>query len=175
MAAQAADGAMPPWHTGGGSIRGDSMTQVRYLEDFTIGEAWESAPVVVTAEEIIAYAQVNDPQPMHIDPERAKAGPFGSVIASGFQIAALSMRVFIEAGGYGATPVVGMGIDELRWLKPVRPGDQLVVRRELIEIKRSESQPDRGMLRTRVTVRNQKGETVMSLISLGRVPARTKG
>ncbi len=151
------------------------MAEARYLEDFIVGEAWESEPTLVTAEEIIAYAQANDPQPMHTDPERAKAGPFGTVIASGFQIAALSMRVFIQAGGHGATPVVGMGIDELRWLKPVRPGDQLVVRRELVEVRRSESQPDRGMLRTRVTVRNQKGETVMSLYSMGRVPARTKG
>jgi acyl dehydratase len=151
------------------------MTQMRYLEDFTVGETWESAPVTISADDIIAYARVNDPQPMHTDPERAKAGPFGAVVASGFQIAALSMRMFIQAGGYGATPVVGMGIDELRWLKPVRPDDTLVVRRELVEVKRSESQSDRGMLRTRVTVRNQNGETVMSLVSLGRVPARTKG
>jgi acyl dehydratase len=151
------------------------MSQARYLEDFTIGETWESQPVTLTADDMIAYARVNDPQPMHIDPERAKTGPFGTIVASGFQIAALSMRMFIQAGGYGATPVVGMGIDELRWLKPVRPNDTLVVRRELIEATRLKSQPDRGMLRTHVTVRNQNGETVMSLYSLGRVPARTKG
>lgn len=151
------------------------MSEARFLEDFTVGETWESVPVTLTQEEMIAYAKANDPQPMHIDPERAKTGPFGTIVASGFQIAALSMRMFIQSGGYGATPVVGMGIDELRWLKPVRPGDTLVVRRELIDIRRMESQPDRGILRTRVTVRNQKDEIVMSLISLGRVPARTKG
>jgi acyl dehydratase len=151
------------------------MSETRYLEDFIIGEAWESEPVTLTADDMIAYAKVNDPQPMHIDPERAKTGPFGTIVASGFQIAALSMRMFIQAGGYGATPVVGMGIDELRWLKPVRPNDTLIVRRELIEVKRSETRPDVGMLRTRVTVRNQNSETVMSLFALGRVPARTKG
>jgi acyl dehydratase len=151
------------------------MSETRYLEDFIIGEVWESERVTLTADDMIAYAMVNDPQPMHIDPERAKTGPFGTIVASGFQIAALSMRMFIQAGGYGATPVVGMGIDELRWLKPVRPNDTLVVRRELIEVKRSEKRPDVGMLRTRVTVRNQNGETVMSLFALGRVPARTKG
>ena len=124
---------------------------------------------------MIAYAKVNDPQPMHIDPERAKTGPFGTIVASGYQIAALSMRMFIQAGGNGATPVVGMGVDELRWLKPVRPNDTLVVRRELVEIKRSEKRPDSGMLRTHVTARNQNGEIVMSLYALGRVPARTKG
>ncbi len=151
------------------------MSEARYLEDFTIGETWESEPVTITADDIIAYARVNDPQPMHIDPERAKTGPFGTIVASGFQIAALSMRMFIQSGGYGATPVVGMGIDELRWLKPVRPGDTLVVRRELVEIKPIEPKRDRGMLRTHVTVRNQNGETVMSLFSLGRVPARPNG
>ena len=151
------------------------MSAARYLEDFTVGETWESAPVTITEDEIIAYAKANDPQPMHIDPERAKSGAFGTVIASGYQIAALSMRLFVQSGGYGATPVVGMGVDELRWLKPVKPNDTLTVRRELVEIKRSEKQPDRGMLRTHVTVRNQNGEIVMSLYALGRVPARTKG
>jgi acyl dehydratase len=87
----------------------------------------------------------------------------------------LSMRLFIQSGGYGATPVVGMGVDELRWLKPVKPNDTLVCRRELVEIKRSEKRPDRGMLRTRVTVHNQNNEVVMSLYALGQVPARTKG
>ena len=90
------------------------MAATRYFEDFQVGEIWQSAPTPLSAEEIIAYARVNDPQPMHTDPEAAKVGPFGGLIASGFQIAALSMRVFVQAGGYGATPVVGVGIDELR-------------------------------------------------------------
>ncbi|ODS69674.1 MAG: enoyl-CoA hydratase [Bordetella sp. SCN 67-23] len=146
--------------------------EARCFEDFQVGERWTSEPTVVTEEEIIAFARANDPQPMHLDPEAARAGPFGTLIASGWQIAALSMRVFLQAGGYGKTPMVGMGLDELRWTKPVKAGDALVVEREVIETVRSKSRPGMGMIRTRVTVRNQDGDAVMSLVSLGRVPAR---
>jgi acyl dehydratase len=151
------------------------MTKTRYLEDFQVGERWQSGPVSLSAEEIIAFGRANDPQPMHTDPEHAAKGPFGSVIASGWQVAILSMRVFVESGGYGRTPMLGMGIDELRWLKPVRPGDVLTVEREVVEVKRSESRPDRGTVRTHVTVRNAAGEPVLSLYSLGRLPARPAG
>lgn len=146
---------------------------VRLLEDFQVGDRWTSAPTTVTTEQIIAFARDNDPQPMHTDEEAARAGPFGGVIASGWQIAALSLRVFVQAGGYGKTPMVGMGVDELRWRKPVKGGDVLTVEREVIEVTRSASQPDRGMVRTKVTVRNQDGDAVMTLVSMGRVPART--
>jgi acyl dehydratase len=91
-----------------------SMTATRYFEDFRVGEVWQSAPVTVSTEEIIAFGLANDPQPMHTDPEQAARGPFGMLVASGWQIASLSMRVFVQSGGYGNTPVVGMGIDELR-------------------------------------------------------------
>ncbi|RZS84115.1 MaoC family dehydratase [Pigmentiphaga kullae] len=148
--------------------------EARCFEDFQVGERWTSEPTVITEEEIIAFARANDPQPMHLDPEAARAGPFGTLIASGWQIAALSMRVFLQAGGYGKTPMVGMGLDELRWTKPVKAGDTLVVEREVIETVRSKSRPGMGMIRTRVTVRNQDGDAVMSLVSLGRVPARAQ-
>ncbi|MES2398591.1 MAG: MaoC family dehydratase [Pseudomonadota bacterium] len=144
----------------------------RYLEDFQVGERWVSSPTTLTEEEMVAYGIANDPQPMHTNPELAKSGPFGGLIASGWQIAALSMRVFVQSGGYGKTPVIGMGIDELRWRKPVRPGDVLTVEREVVEIIRSKSQPDRGIIRTQVSVRNQLGEVVMTLLTLGRVPVR---
>lgn len=150
------------------------MSRTRYFEDFTVGEKWTSAPVSLTEQEIIAYALQNDPQPMHTDPDHAAKGPFGTVIASGFQIAALTMKVFVEAGGYGDTQMVGMGIDELRWLKPVKPGDQLVVQREVVEAKLSASRPDRGTIRTHVTVRNQSGDVVLSMYSMGRTPVRPK-
>jgi len=147
----------------------------RFLEDFAIGETWRSQQVSLSEDEIISYAQVYDPQAMHTDPEAARKGPFGTLVASGWQIAALSARMFYLAGGYGKTPMVGLGIDELRWLKPVRPGDVLVVEREVVEISRSVSRPDRGTLKTRVTVRNQSGDAVMTLYTLARVPARTTG
>jgi acyl dehydratase len=151
------------------------MKKTRYLEDFRVGERWQSRPVSLSEDEIIAFGRANDPQPMHVDPAHGAAGPFGSIIASGWQVAILSMRVFIEAGGYGDTPMLGMGIDELRWLKPVRPGDVLTVEREVVEVRRSESRPDRGTVRTRIVMRNEAGEPVLSLYSIGRIPARPAG
>jgi acyl dehydratase len=144
----------------------------RYFEDFQLGETWESAPRTLTAEEIMAFGRDYDPQAMHTDPERAAAGPFGGLVASGWQVAAISMREFVKAGGHGDTPVVGLGVDELRWQAPVRAGDTLTVRREVIELRRSTSNPSHGVVRTRVTVRNQEGRVAMSLVSAGRVPAR---
>jgi len=142
----------------------------KYFEDFAVGYSWTSREVELTEAEIIAYARVNDPQPMHTDPVAAAAGRFGGLIASGWQVAALSMRLFIEAGGYGDSPVVGMGVDELRWKKPVRPGDRLHVVREIVDLRLG--RPGYGVIRTKVSVVNQDGEAVMTLISMGQVPTR---
>jgi len=144
----------------------------RFFEDFKLGETWESPPTPVPAEEIVAFGQAFDPQPMHTDAARAAASPFKGLVASGWHVAALTMREFVRAGGYGRTPMVGLGIDELRWRAPLRAGDAVTVRREVIELRRSESNPGHGIVRTRVTVRNQDGAIVMSMISAGRVPAR---
>lgn len=147
-------------------------TATRLFDDFQIGDLWQSPPVVVTADEIVAYAREFDPQPMHTDPVRAAAGPFKALIASGWHIASISMREFHRAGGYGTTPTVGLGIDELRWQRPVRAGDTITVSREVVELRRSASSPGHGIVRTRVTVRNQAGETAMSFLSSARVPCR---
>jgi acyl dehydratase len=144
----------------------------KYLEDFREGEIWRSGSVVIGEDEIIAYAKGNDPQPIHMDPEAARGGPFGGIIASGWQIAALSMKLFMEAGGHGDRPIVGIGIDELRWKQVVRPGDTLRTTREIVEVRRSATKPDRGVIRTRVTVLNQRDETVMTYYALGQVRAR---
>lgn len=144
----------------------------RYFEDFSLGETWKSASVVMTEDDIIGYAKLYDPQPIHTDPEQAAAGRFGSVIASGWQIAALSMQLFIEAGGYGKTPVVGLGIENLRWRRPVKPGDTLQVKRTVTELDRHKTRPEFGIIKTEVTVTNQEGEVVMSMVSLGQVPSR---
>lgn len=144
----------------------------RYFEDFSIGETWTSRPVTLTEDDITRYAREYDPQTIHTDPAKAAAGRFGTVIASGWQIAALSMRLFVEAGGYGKTPMVGLGIDELRWRKPVRPGDTLCVTREVIGTERHKTRPEYGVVRTKVTVSNQNKEAVMTLVSLGQVPCR---
>ena len=134
----------------------------RYLEDFREGEIWRSGSVVIGEEEMLAYARANDPQPIHVDPEAARNGPFGGIIASGWQIAALSLQLFLREGGHGDLPIVGIGVDELRWRQVVRPGDTLRTTREIVEVRRSESKPDRGVIRTRVTVLNQHDETVMT-------------
>ena len=89
-----------------------------------------SREVTITEEDIVEFARRYDPQPMHMDPAAAAKGPHGTVIASGWHIAALTLKVFVEAGGYGDTPVLGLGNDELRWNKVVRPGDRLTVKRE---------------------------------------------
>jgi acyl dehydratase len=144
----------------------------RYLEDFEIGETWTSGPLTVTEDDIIGYARQYDPQPMHTDPAAAAKSRFGGVIASGWHVVSLSMQAFIQGGGHRGTPAVGLGIDELRWRKPVRPGDVLTVKREVVGADRSKSRPEFGTLRTRVTVTNQDGDTVLSMISLGQVPSR---
>ena len=145
----------------------------RFLEDFQVGETWTSREVVLSEEDIIRFGRENDPQPIHTDPAAATNSRFGGVIASGWQIAVLSMRLFVEAGGYGKTPMVGLGIDELRWRQIVRPGDKLRVERKVIEVRRSKSRPQFGVIRTLVTATNQNSEAVMTLVSAGQVPARS--
>jgi acyl dehydratase len=151
------------------------MATTRLLEDFEVGEAWTSRWETITEDSIIAFGKANDPQTIHTDPAAAAKGRFGTVIASGWQIAALSLRLFVEDGGYGDTPMVGLGVDELRWKQIVRPGDKLQVHRTVIEVRRSSSRPDRGTVKARVEVKNQNGEVVLSMIALGQVPARTNG
>jgi len=145
----------------------------RFLEDVAPGEVGVGGPTTITADEIIAFGKAYDPQPFHTDPAAAAAGPFGSIIASGWHVAALVMRQIVDAAPYGATPILGMGIDELRWLAPVRPGDSLTARREITSVKRSASRPDRGVVKTRIDVTNQAGVTVMSMTTLTQMPART--
>lgn len=148
------------------------MTSTRYFEDFQLGDSWSSPPTPVSAEEIMAFGRDYDPQPMHTDPVRAAGSPFGTLVASGWHIAAISVRVFVQAGGYGKTPLVGLGIDELRWQRAVKAGDTLTFTREVVELRRSASNPSHGIVRTRVTARNQLGDSVMTLITAGRVPVR---
>ena len=144
----------------------------KYLEDVSVGDSWTGEPIDMHEADIIAFGQAFDPQPFHVDPVSAKAGPFGSLIASGWHVAAVVMRQFVDSKPYGSTPLLGMGVDELRWLHPVRPGDRLTVRREIISVTRSESKPDRGMIRNSTTVTNQDGVMVMRFLTLAQMPAR---
>ena len=122
----------------------------------------EFGEVVVTADEIVAFARRYDPQAMHVDPAAAAHGAFGGLIASGWHTAAMVMRLFVEHYLSKVATLPSPGIDELRWMRPVRPGDTLRVRVTVVETLRSRSKPDRGLVRSLVEVLNQDGEVVMS-------------
>ena len=137
----------------------------RYFEDFELGERFVSRRATLTEGLITEFALTFDPQPFHIDKEAAAEGPFGGLIASGFQTLALSFRVFYEANIINACSLGSPGFDELRWVKPVRPGDTLSVEAEVIEMRPSSSKPDRGILKMAYASKNQFGEIVMTFIA----------
>ena len=134
----------------------------RYFEDYIEGDVHCFGTIAVEADEIVAFASRFDPQTLHTDPEAAKSGPFGGLIASGWHTAGLMTRLFI---GHYLTQVASLGSpggDELRWLKPVRPGDTLSVRVTVLKAVPSKSKPDRGAVTSFVEVINQAGEVVMT-------------
>lgn len=134
----------------------------RYFEDYHVGLVDEFGAVTVTEGEIVDFARRYDPQVMHIDAVAAAQGAFGGVIASGWHTAALVMRLFVQHYLSKVATLPSPGIDELRWVRPVRPGDTLRVRVTVVEARRSQSKPDRGLVRGLVEVLNQTGELVMS-------------
>ncbi|HXO21440.1 MAG TPA: MaoC family dehydratase [Thermoanaerobaculia bacterium] len=147
-----------------------------YLEDFHPGDEAESGSRTVTREAIVAFAREFDPQPLHLDEEAAKRSPYGGLIASGWHTAALCMRLVVDTALGDETGSLGSpGVDELRWLKPVRPGDTLAVKIEVLEAVPSRSKPDRGVVRLRYTVRNQHGEDVMTMLAMGIMRRRPAG
>jgi acyl dehydratase len=150
------------------------MTGALHLEDLSIGQMFRSEPRVVTLEEMIRFARDNDPQYFHTDPEAAKASLFGGLIASGWQTAALSMRLLLEGPAPFAAGLVGMGI-ELSWPQPVRPGDSIRIDAEVTDIKRSRSHPNRGVVTMLVTTANQRDEPVQKLTARLLVFARGEG
>ncbi len=144
----------------------------RYLEDFVPGAVFEAGSVPIAEHEIVEFARRYDPQPFHVDPEAARASIYGGLIASGWQTVAVTMRllvdnVFGESAGMGSP-----GVDELRWLRPVRPGDTLAPRVTVLESRPSQSKPDRGILRFRVEVHNQDGELAMSMVGAAFIARR---
>lgn len=144
----------------------------RYLEDLTVGERHTAGPLELTEAESVAFATRYDPQPMHTDAGFAAQGPFRGLIASGWQTCALVMRLTIEAKLFGSTLVLGLGVDELRWPIPVRPGDSISAEIEIVSITPSKSKPQFGVVRMRSTGRNQSGEVVLSMITSVWVPRK---
>ncbi|MDB5709149.1 MAG: hypothetical protein JWL96_1219 [Sphingomonas bacterium] len=142
------------------------------LEDLVIGQRWSGGPISVREADIIRFATEYDPQPMHVDALAAAAGRFGGIIASGWHVASLVMRDFIDKAPFGETPLLGLKVDDLQWLNPVRPGDVLSIDREIVEIVPSRSKPDRGVITMRMTVTNQDGAVVMSFLNAIQLPTR---
>lgn len=136
----------------------------RYLNDLTPGQRFTTPGLTLTEAEIIDFAWRYDPQPFHLDANAAANSPYGGLIASGFQSLAICFRLFIQSGLLADSSMGSPGIDELRWLAPVRPGDTLHSEIEVLEVKPSSSKPDRGIARLRYNAVNQRQEAVLSFI-----------
>lgn len=136
----------------------------RYLDDLSVGDRFISGGLTLTEAEIIDFAFRYDPQPFHLDVNAAAESPYGGLIASGFQSIALCFRLFIQSAIFKESSIGSPGLDEVRWLAPVRPGDTLHSEVEVLEVRPSTSKPDRGIARLRYAAVNQRGETVLSFI-----------
>jgi len=145
-----------------------------YFEDFTPGREFRTDGVTITEAQILDFALAFDPQPFHLDAEAAKETIFGGLIASGFQTMALTFRLFIQTRALAASSLGSPGVDELRWLRPVRPGDTLRAAVQVVEQRPSTSKPDRGIVRLHWTSLNQRGEPVLTMTSLQLVRRRPR-
>jgi acyl dehydratase len=145
---------------------------VRFFEDYAPGSVEELGSVSVSEAEILEFARRYDPQDFHADPAKAAAGPFGGVIASGWHTASLMMTLLAARYLDPASSLGSPGIDELRWPAPVRPGDVLTVRVSILEARRSRTKPDRGLVKSHIEVRNQAGDTVMTVRVMNLIKAK---
>lgn len=141
----------------------------RYLEDFEAGQTFRSGRIRIEADRIKRFAAEFDPQPFHLDESAASESLFGSLAASGWHTAAITMRLLVEGDLKPAGGIVGAGFDELRWPRPVRPGDELRVESEVLEVRASKSRPDQGVIKVRTTTLNQNNEAVQ--VSVGNLIA----
>jgi acyl dehydratase len=139
----------------------------RYFEDFEPGQRVELGSHTVDEQEIVAFARQWDPQPFHVDPDAARDSVFGGLIASGWHTGAVWMRLYVDSLLGGSDSRGSPGVEELRWLAPVRPGDTLAGRLEVLETTPSASRPDRGTVRIRGELVNQDGVVVLSMTSRG--------
>jgi len=149
---------------------------VRYLEDFSVGQKFGGAQRVrVDAARIKSFAAEFDPQPFHLDENAAKASIFRGLAASGWHTAAMTMKLLVASDLQPAGGIVGAGFDEFRWPLPVRPGDELRVEVEVLEVRESKSRPDLGVIKIRTTTLNQNGQAVQVNVGNLMVPKRNRG
>jgi acyl dehydratase len=140
------------------------MTE-RYLEDYAVGQSFDSSrPLRMDAERIKAFAAEFDPQPFHLDEEAARGSIFQGLAASGWHTASVTMRLMVESDLKPAGGILGLGFEEFRWPRPVRPGDELRIESEVLEVRPSKSRSDQGLIKVRTTTLNQDGEAVQILV-----------
>ncbi len=154
------------------NVRADSLL---YWEDFTPGEVVEMGRHTFAEDEIIAFAQQFDPQPFHTDPAAARQSIFGGLIASGWHTCAIGMRLMVQNYIGRAASAGSPGVENIRWLAPVRPGDTIRYRRVILEARPSGSRPDLGLVRSRSEALNQRGEIVMTMEGWGMFRRRPAG
>jgi acyl dehydratase len=149
------------------------MMSGRYLEDFAPGQRFGGAARIrIERERIKSFAAEFDPQPFHLDEQAADRSIFGGLAASGWHTAAASMRLLVLSDLQPAGGLIGAGFDEFRWPRPVRPGDELRVESEVLEVRPSKSRPEQGMLKLRTTTLNQRDEVVQVTVGNLVVPRR---
>jgi acyl dehydratase len=144
----------------------------RYFEDFAIGDTFETQTMHVSEADIIEFARAFDPQPWHVDPLAANASPFKGLVASGWHTTAVTMRLLVDSGVLRATGILGLGVDDLRWLKPVRPGMTLRVRGEVSAIERPAPGRHAGTIRFHLITLDEHDEAVQTEVAILRVRVR---
>ena len=136
----------------------------RYFEDYAVGQTFGSLRMRVDAERVRSFASEFDPQPFHLDAAAAARTVFRGLVASGWHTAAMSMRLFVDGDLKPEGGIVGMGFDEFRWPRPVRPGDELRLKSEVLEVRPSSSRPQLGLIKVRTTTLNQNDEPVQIMV-----------
>lgn len=153
----------------------DAHTPEVYFEDLPAGTVFDLGTYGVTKEEILEFARKYDPQPFHTDEEAAKDSIYGGLIASGWHTCSMMMRLLCDGLLSRAASLGSPGMDQIRWLKPVRPGDTLHGVMKIVDSRASRSKPDRGVIRSRWEVHNQDGEMVMTMEGIGMYRRREPG
>jgi acyl dehydratase len=148
------------------------MPKEHYLEDFVVGQTFRNGSVTLTSDAIKAFASQFDPQPFHLDEAAAAKSFFGGLVASGWHTAALTMRMIVDGEPKIVGGSIGAGTEELKWPKPVRPGDTLHIVSDVLEVRPSKSRPEQGIIRMRTQTFNQHDQPVMSFIANMIVPRR---
>src|ERR1044071_3763089 len=150
---------------------GSVHEMIEWFEDFTLGMKFKSGTLKVTEEDIKRFAADFDPQPMHLDDAAARKTLFKGLAASGWHTAGIAMSLAVQTRPFGPHPLIGLGVDNLRWLLPVRPGDILQIEGEVVRLTRSRTRPQ-GVALIKWTLYNQKGDAVYTFTPIGSLPCR---